>query len=150
MSLFFWRDTWHPFINHFTTAKWRSWWDFPMLEWPGDGSCAGQCPARAQHQVGAAASPSACAWCPSGRKAGGTATLFSSQDFVCRQEGLFDLTAMGKAAAFRSVWKKVPALAVALIRRAVALKVKGSVRGDPRAFGRGGTPRRTTAWLRSS
>lgn len=87
---------------------------------------------------------------PQDARWGGTATLFSSQDFVCRQEGLFDLTAMGKAAAFRRVWKKAPALAVAPIRRAVALKVKGSVRGDPWAFGRGGTPRRMTAWSRSS
>lgn len=70
----------------------------------------------------------------------GTATLFSSQSFcVCRQEGLFDLAAMGKAAAFGCVWK-APALAVALIRRAVALKARGRVQGDPRAFGGGGAP----------
>lgn len=86
MSLFFWRDTWHPFINHFTTAKWTSWWDFPMLEWPGDGTCAGQCPARAQHQVGAAASPSARAWCPSGREAGGH-RRFVFQPGFCLQAG---------------------------------------------------------------
>lgn len=70
----------------------------------------------------------------------GTATLFSSQSFfVCRQEGLFDLPVMRKAAAFGCVWK-APALAVALIRRAVALKAKGRVRGDPRVFGGGNTP----------
>ena len=79
----------------------------------------------------------------------GTATLFPSQVFVCRQEGLFDLTVMGKAAVFRCIWK-VPALAVALIRRAVALKAKGRGPRGPRVFGGGGTPQWVTAQAWSS
>lgn len=56
----------------------------------------------------------------------GAGTLFPSQAAARRQEGLFDLAAVGRAAVLRCVWK-APALAVALIRRAVALKVE---RGD--------------------
>lgn len=65
----------------------------------------------------------------------GLASLFSSQVFICRQEGLFDLSD-GKS---RCLWMplETAALAVALIRPAVALKVKGRVRGDRGCLGEG-------------
>lgn len=53
----------------------------------------------------------------------GMATLFSSQVFVCRQEGAFDLSD-GKSCC-RWIPLEAAALAVALIRPAVALKVGG-------------------------
>lgn len=65
----------------------------------------------------------------------GLAALFSSQVFICRQEGLFDLSD-GKSCC---LWMplETAALAVALIRPAVALKVKGRVRGDCGCLGEG-------------
>lgn len=64
----------------------------------------------------------------------GAGTLFPSQAAARRQEGLFDLAAMGRAAELRCVWK-VPVLAVALIRQAVALKVERGGPGGPWVFG---------------
>lgn len=48
--------------------------------------------------------------------------------FSGRRERL--ISAMGKAAAFGHLWKAA-ALALSLIRPAVALRVRGRVRGDP-------------------